>query len=51
MAGKAMTIELSDEEIEVLVRLLRKQRNTMPSYLLSKKREAEILDALLEKLS
>lgn len=48
--GKA-DFELTEEEIEIVVRILRKHRMTLPSYLQSMKREVEIVDGLLEKLS
>lgn len=44
-------IELTDEEVELLVRVLMKHRNTLPSYLLSMRDEVRILTALLDKLS
>ncbi len=44
-------VELTEEEIDLLVRILRKHRRTMPSYLLSMQTEVEIIDRLLEKLA
>lgn len=48
--GKA-DFEINDEQIELLLKILRKHRMTLPSYLQSMQREVELLDDLLEKLS
>lgn len=42
---------LTDGERELLVRILRRHRSTLPTYLLSMKREIELLDELLRKLA
>ena len=44
-------LEVSDEERELLVRILQRHRSTLPTYLLSMKREIELLDEFLRKLS
>lgn len=44
-------IDLTEEEIELLVRVLKKHRNTLPSYLLSMRDEVRIIGELLEKLT
>ena len=44
-------LEVSDEERELLVRILQRHRSTLPTYLLSMKREIELLDDLLRKLA
>lgn len=48
--GKA-DFALNEEEIALLVKILRRHRMTLPSYLQSMQREVELLDELLEKLS
>jgi hypothetical protein len=61
MAGKSKTaptdeppdseMELTDEEIELIARVLTRHRTTLPTYLLSMQHEIELLDSILEKLA
>jgi len=42
---------LSAEERETLVRALRRYRNLLPTYLQSSRRELELIDAILSRIS
>ena len=50
MGSAKRQVDLTDEEVTLLVRVLRKHLNTVPSYLLSMQDEVRVLKALLEKL-
>jgi hypothetical protein len=43
-------IELTDDEIELIVRVLSRHRTTLPTYLLSMQHEIELIDSIVEKL-
>jgi hypothetical protein len=44
-------LDLTAEEVEVLLKALRRYRNSIPIYLKSNQRELRVLDELLERLS
>ncbi len=46
-AGAALT----EEEAELIVRVLERHRITLPSYLLSMQKEIALIDSILSKLS
>lgn len=46
-----ISIDLTDEEIKILIRACQKYRSTIPSYIMSKKTEIIILDDLVQKLT
>jgi len=43
--------DLTAEEVEVLLKALRRHRSSIPIYLKSRQRELRVLDELLERLS
>lgn len=43
-------LDLSQGELELLVRLCRKHRNTLPIYLLAAQEELDLVDGALRKL-
>lgn len=50
-AAKAARRELTEEEAELVVRVLQRHRVTLPSYLLSMQKEISLIDSILAKLS
>lgn len=44
-------IELTEDEIELICRVLSRHRMTLPTYLLSMQEEIGLIDSILEKLS
>ena len=43
-------VELTDDEIELIIRVLSRHRTTLPTYLLSMQKEIELIDSIVEKL-
>lgn len=50
-AASAARRELTEEEAELVVRVLQRHRVTLPSYLLSMQKEISLIDSILAKLS
>jgi hypothetical protein len=49
--GTRVTVKLSDQEIEILLKACGKYRQYIPTYIESRQAELALLDSITEKLS